>query len=136
MLGNLDESVFFHPPNIRRVRKYLSIESAEKLIHAFITSRLDYCNTLLYGLPYCALNKLQRVQNAAARVLYLAPRYCIPYHTYIVQITLATCTAHRWLSWWHSAVTREVVSSTPAGPSLRVFNRGESAAFVITSANG
>ena len=69
-------SAFFHLRNIRRVRKYLSIESVEKLIHAFITSRLDYCNSLLYGLPYCALTKLQRVQNAAARVLYLAPRYC------------------------------------------------------------
>ena len=67
---------FFHLHNIRRVRKYLSIESAEKLVHAFITSRLDYCNSLLYGLPHCALTKLQRVQNAAARVLYLAPRFC------------------------------------------------------------
>ena len=69
-------SAFFHLHNIRRVRKYLSIESAEKLVHAFITSRLDYCNSLLYGLPHCALTKLQRVQNAAARVLYLAPRFC------------------------------------------------------------
>ena len=69
-------SACFHLHNIRRVRKYLSIESAHKLIHAFITSRLDYCNSLLYGLPYCALSKLQRVQNAAARVLYLAPWYC------------------------------------------------------------
>ena len=69
-------SAFFHLHNIRRVRKYLSIESAEKLVHAFITSRLDYCNSLLYGLPHCALTKLQRVQNPAARVLYLAPRFC------------------------------------------------------------
>ena len=69
-------SAFFHLLNIRRVRKYLRIESAEKLVHAFITSRLDYCHSLLYGLPYCTLTKLQRMQNATARVLYLAPRYC------------------------------------------------------------
>ena len=54
-------SAFFHLHNIRRVRKYLSIESAEKLVHAFMKSRLDYCNSLLYGLPHCALTKLQRV---------------------------------------------------------------------------
>ena len=35
-----------------------------------------YCNSLLYGLPHWAVTKLQPVQNAAARVLYLAPRYC------------------------------------------------------------
>ena len=75
-------SAFFHLHNIRHIRKYLIIESAEKLIHAFITSRLDYCNSLLYGLPYCVLTKLQRVQNAAARVLYklminmIAPWFC------------------------------------------------------------
>ena len=60
-------SAFFHLLNIRRVRKYLRIESAEKLVHAFITSRLDYCNSLLHGLPYCALNKLQRVQNGLTK---------------------------------------------------------------------
>ena len=35
-----------------------------------MTSKLDYCNTLLYGLPKYQLQKLQYVQNAAARVVY------------------------------------------------------------------
>ncbi|KAF7664695.1 hypothetical protein LDENG_00169080 [Lucifuga dentata] len=39
------------------------------LIHAFVSSRLDYCNVLFSGLPKCSLKKLQVVQNAAAGVL-------------------------------------------------------------------
>ena len=38
------------------------------VLHAFVTSKIDYCNGLLYGLPDCAITKFQRVQNAAARL--------------------------------------------------------------------
>ncbi len=47
----------------------LSMSNAEMLIHAFMTSGLDYCNALLGGCSACLINKLQMVQNAAARVL-------------------------------------------------------------------
>ncbi len=48
---------------------------AEKLVHAFMTSRLDYCDALLGGCPASSINKLQIVQNAAARVLTRSRKY-------------------------------------------------------------
>ena len=50
--------------------------SVERIIHAFVTSRLDLNNSLLYGLPTYLLQKLQRIQNAAARIITLSPKQC------------------------------------------------------------
>ncbi len=60
---------FFHLKNISILRPMLSMANAEMLIHVFMTSRLDYCNALLGGCSVRLINKLQLVQNAAARVL-------------------------------------------------------------------
>ena len=62
------KSAFYHLRNISRIRKYLSLHTAEMLVHAFVSSRLDFCNSLLFGLPKQTLKKLQHVQNAAARI--------------------------------------------------------------------
>ena len=68
-------SAFFYLYNIRHMRKYLTSECTEKLIHAIITSRLDYCNSLLYGVADHHMQKLQRVMNASARFIFYAPNY-------------------------------------------------------------
>ena len=69
-------STFFFLHNIRHIRKYLTSECTKKLIHAFITSRLDYCNSLLYGVPDYHMQKLQCVMNASARLIFCAPKHC------------------------------------------------------------
>ena len=67
---------FYYLYNIRQIRKHLSHDSSETSIHAFVSSRLDYCNSLLYGLPQVQIDKIQRVQNAAARLIFKQPKFC------------------------------------------------------------
>ena len=55
--------------NVADIRRCLTLKAAETLIHAFVTSRLDYCNALLFGMSAASLQKLQRVRNLAARIL-------------------------------------------------------------------
>ncbi len=69
------KTAFFH------LKTYLNCDicsptsNAEMLIHAFMTSRLDYCNDLLGGCSARLINKLQLVQNAVARVLTSTRKY-------------------------------------------------------------
>ena len=58
-----------------KIRTLLDKAATEKLGHAFVTSRLDYCNSVLYGCPGFQLNKLQSVQNAAARLVKCRKKY-------------------------------------------------------------
>ena len=62
-------SAYFHIRMIGKVRKYLSLEAAKCLAHSLVLSRLDYANSLLIGLPNDLLDRLQKVQNAAARLV-------------------------------------------------------------------
>ena len=68
-INNIVKVAFYHLRNIAKIRKYINVTTAEVLVHAFINSKLDFCNSLLHGLPKYEINKLQSVQNAAARVI-------------------------------------------------------------------
>ena len=61
--------------NISRIRQYLDQASTEKLIHAFVTSKLDSFNSRLYGLPRKQIDKLQRIQNAAVRIIFRIKKF-------------------------------------------------------------
>jgi hypothetical protein len=64
-----------HLYRIHCIRKYLTQDATECLIHAFVTSQLDYGNSLLYGIPKTELSKFQRVQNQAAKLVVCARKY-------------------------------------------------------------
>ena len=69
------KSSFFHLRNIFKIRKFLSYDTCKTLIHAFVTAKIDYCNSLLFGQPKCILKRLQSVLNSAARLIHLTSRY-------------------------------------------------------------
>ena len=66
----------FHLRTISKIRRFLTIEACKLLIHALVTSRLDYCNSILYGCNQSVLQRLQLLQNYAARLVYKIPKFC------------------------------------------------------------
>uniref|UniRef100_A0A8C2IIF8 Reverse transcriptase domain-containing protein n=1 Tax=Cyprinus carpio TaxID=7962 RepID=A0A8C2IIF8_CYPCA len=74
-IKNLCKTSFYHLRNIAKLRPMLTLADAEKLVHAFVSSRLDYCNALIIGIPNKSLQRLQYVQNSAARVLMRVRKY-------------------------------------------------------------
>ncbi len=72
---SVTKSAYYHLKNIARIRSFVSSQDLEKLVHAFITSRVDYCNGLLTGLPKKTIRQLQLIQNTAARILTRTRKY-------------------------------------------------------------
>ena len=68
-VNNVRKCAFYHLRTISHIRKYLTMQTTEILIHAFVTSKLDHCNSLLYNVPKNVIKKLQLVQNAATRLI-------------------------------------------------------------------
>ena len=69
------KSAFLSLRNLSQIRRYISQPSADVLVHAFVTSKLDSCNSLFYGLPGHLIQKIQSVQNSAARITTLSHKY-------------------------------------------------------------
>lgn len=66
---NLSKSCFFFIRRIGKIRHLISESTCKILVQSLVTSRLDYSNSLLFGLPQKTLSKLQRVQYTAARMI-------------------------------------------------------------------
>ena len=73
-ISGVCRSTHFHLRNIGKIRHLLSYEACAQLIHALISMRLDSCNSLPYNLPKSGIERLQKIQNQAARILAKTPR--------------------------------------------------------------
>jgi hypothetical protein len=74
-ISNVCRSSFHQIRQLRQIRSSLDRNSTIILANALVTSKLDYCNSLLYSLPATTINRLQRVQNSLARVVDPSIRY-------------------------------------------------------------
>ena len=69
-INNVSRTVTFHLRNISRIRRYIDQSTCHHAVRSLILSRLDYCNGLLSSLPKLHVNRLQRLQNWAARLVF------------------------------------------------------------------
>ena len=67
---SLQSSCYMYIRKISSIKKYISQIQCETLVHAFISSRLDMCNSLFFGMSAQNISKLQRIQNAALRIIF------------------------------------------------------------------
>ena len=74
-VGNVCKKAYFQIHNIGRKRKFLTTECCKTLVNTLVTVHLDYCNSLLYGLPQMLLGRLERVQKTAARLIMRLRKY-------------------------------------------------------------
>ena len=74
---------------VNSIRASLDVQVAERVVNAIITSRLDYCKSLLAGLTVQDFTRLQRLQNAAARCVLMRPR------DLVLQTCCVSCTGSR-----------------------------------------
>ena len=73
-ISNVVRICRFHIRRTWFIRRYLNEEAAKRIMLATVTCRLDYCNSLLVNLPKKDIARLQKVQNAAARLIHLTPK--------------------------------------------------------------
>src|SRR6218665_695021 len=74
-VAHLTRSSYFHLRRLRAIRRsFVSSHVFTSIVHAFVCSRIDYCNSLLVGLPKVRLSPIHSVLNAAARLVGRLPR--------------------------------------------------------------
>jgi len=74
-ISALSKSCYHHIHALRCIRPYLNLHTAKTIATSIGHSKLDYFNSLYYGLPKYQINHLQHIQNALARIVVQAPKF-------------------------------------------------------------
>ena len=92
-VSNIARTCYFEPRRLASIRRFLTSTATATLVSAFVLSRIDYCNSLLFGSTHDVTSHLQRIQNYAARIISRLPKY-----NHILKITsLASCQSKKHL---------------------------------------
>ncbi len=74
-INSIAKSSFFQLHRVYKISECVTKVAAKTMVHALVTSKLDYCNSLLYGLPNILINMLWNVQKSAARLITMSGKY-------------------------------------------------------------
>ena len=72
-VSNIARTCYFELRRLAYIRRFLTSTATATLVSAFVLSRIDYCNSLLFGSTLDVTSHLQRIQNYAARVILRLP---------------------------------------------------------------
>jgi len=68
-------AAYYHLKNVHCLKAFLTQDALVTVIYAFVTSRIDFCNSLLYGISDYNINRLQRIQSSGARIVTNSQKY-------------------------------------------------------------
>ena len=73
-VSNIARTCYFEPRHLASIRRFLTSTATATLVSAFVLSRIDYCDSLLFGSTHDVTSNLQRIQNYAARIILRLPK--------------------------------------------------------------
>ena len=73
-VSNIARTCYFELPRLASIRRFLTSTATATLVSAFVLSRIDYCNSLLFGSTHDVTSHLQQIQNYAPRVFSRLPK--------------------------------------------------------------
>ena len=73
-VSNIVRTCYFEHCRLASIRRFLTSTATATIVSAFVLSRIDYCNSLLFGSTHDVTSHLQRIQNYAALVILRHPK--------------------------------------------------------------